>query len=55
LTEVGIVLVEQNAKKALEIADNAYLFTSGRVLFKGKPSELLSNPELGRIFLGLGV
>ena len=55
LTEVGIVLVEQNAKKALEIADNAYLFTSGRVLFKGKPSELLSNPELGKIFLGLGV
>ncbi|AGJ63745.1 branched-chain amino acid ABC transporter ATP-binding protein [Saccharolobus islandicus] len=55
LTEVGIILVEQNAKKALEIADNAYLFTSGRVLFKGKPSELLSNPELGKIFLGLGV
>ncbi|QGA55454.1 ATP-binding cassette domain-containing protein [Sulfolobus sp. E5-1-F] len=55
LTEVGIILVEQNAKKALEIADNAYLFTSGRVLFRGKPLELLSNPELGRIFLGLGV
>jgi branched-chain amino acid transport system ATP-binding protein len=55
LTEVGIILAEQNAKKALEIADNAYLFTSGRVLFKGKPSELLSNPELGKIFLGLGV
>ncbi|AAK42947.1 ABC transporter ATP-binding protein [Saccharolobus solfataricus] len=55
LTEVGIILVEQNAKKALEIADNAYLFTSGRVLFKGKPVELLSNPDLGKIFLGLGV
>jgi len=55
LTEVGIILAEQNAKKALEIADNAYLFTSGRVLFKGKPSELLSNPELEKIFLGLGV
>lgn len=53
--DLGIVLVEQNARKALEIADKSYLFVSGRVVFEGHPNLLLANPDLGKIFLGLGV
>lgn len=48
-----VVLVEQNAVKALEIGDDAYLLVQGRVAFKGKARELLEHPELGRLYLGL--
>ncbi len=48
-----IVLVEQNAKKALEIGDKAYLLVSGRVVFSGKAQELLEHRELGKLYLGL--
>ena len=48
-----IVLVEQNAKLALEIGDRAILMVSGRVAFRGKAAELLADKELGRRYLGL--
>ncbi|MEM1598364.1 MAG: ABC transporter ATP-binding protein [Pyrobaculum sp.] len=48
-----VVLAEQNAKKALEISDRAYLLVSGRVSYEGGAKDLLSNKELGRLYLGL--
>jgi len=48
-----IVLVEQNARLALEIGDRAILLVSGRIAFKGKTAELLSDKELGKRYLGL--
>ena len=48
-----IVLVEQNAKLALEIGDKALLLVSGRVAFYGKTQELLGDRELGKRYLGL--
>jgi len=48
-----IVLVEQNAKLALEVGDLALLLVSGRVAFFGPASELLSDKELGRRYLGM--
>lgn len=48
-----IVLVEQSAKKALEIGDQAYLLVSGRILFEGKPENLLAHPDFGRLYLGI--
>ncbi|WP_258870440.1 hypothetical protein [Pyrobaculum aerophilum] len=48
-----VVLAEQNAKKALEISDNAYLLVSGRINYFGPAKELLNNKELGRLYLGL--
>jgi len=48
-----IILVEQSAKKALEIGEKAYLLVSGRVAFEGLASELLQNPEFGRMYLGI--
>jgi branched-chain amino acid transport system ATP-binding protein len=50
---ITIILVEQNAKAALEIADKASLLVSGRVIFDGLPKDLLENPELGRMYLGV--
>jgi len=50
---ITIVLAEQNAKKALELGDRAILLVSGRVKFEGKSRDLLSHPELGKIYLGI--
>lgn len=48
-----IVMVEQAARKALEIGDYAYLLVSGTIRFRGSANELLSHPELGRLYLGI--
>jgi branched-chain amino acid transport system ATP-binding protein len=47
------VLVEQNAKRALEIGDDAFLLVSGKTAFSGTCKELLEHQELGRLYLGL--
>jgi len=49
-----VLLVEQNVKTALEISDKAYLLASGRTMYEGPSQELLENPELGRMYLGIG-
>ena len=50
-----IILVEQNAKKALEIGDKAYLLVGGRNAFIGTAKELLSHQELAKLYLGMKV
>jgi branched-chain amino acid transport system ATP-binding protein len=47
-----VILVEQNAKKGLEFADIGYVLVSGRVAMAGRGTDLLGNPEVGRLFLG---
>ena len=47
-----IIMVEQNAKKGLEFADIGYVLVDGRVAIAGPGSELLENPDVGRLFLG---
>ena len=47
-----ILLVEQNAKKALSIADHAYVLESGRIVMEGKASDLLNNPDIQKAYLG---
>jgi branched-chain amino acid transport system ATP-binding protein len=47
-----IILVDQNAKKGLEFADNGYVLVSGQTAIVGKGDELLENPDVGRLFLG---
>jgi len=51
--KLTVVLVEQNARKALQMADRAYLLVGGRNVFEGGGSELLSHAELARMYLGL--
>jgi len=48
-----IILVEQNARKALEVGERAYLLVSGKVVFEGTCQDLLSHPELSKLYLGL--
>ena len=50
---ITVILVEQNARKALEMGDRAYLLVSGRKAFEGSPQELLTHKELGKLYLGL--
>ena len=47
-----IVMVEQNAKKVLEFSDIGYVLVSGKLALAGKASELLTDPDVGRLFLG---
>jgi len=49
---VAILLVEQNVKKALEVAHNAYVLHLGKVVFRGRPSEILSSEKLKNLYLG---
>ena len=49
------LLVEQNARRALEMGDFAYLLVSGKRVFAGTSRELLDHKELGRLYLGLQV
>ena len=51
--QLSIILVEQNAKRALEIGDNAYLLVGGRNAFQGTAKELLSHQELAKLYLGV--
>jgi len=47
-----IVLVEQNARTGLSLADNGVVLESGRVRLEGPHTEILNNPEIGRLYLG---
>ena len=49
---VSILMVEQNAKQALKIADTGYVLVNGRNAFTGSGEQLLSNEEVRRSFLG---
>jgi ABC-type branched-subunit amino acid transport system ATPase component len=49
---VAIVMVEQNARKSLQIADRGYVLANGQNKFEGTGRELLENPEVGRLYLG---
>lgn len=47
-----VLLVEQNAKKALSISDRAYVLETGDITFQGKGEELLNNEEVKKAYLG---
>jgi branched-chain amino acid transport system ATP-binding protein len=49
---VTILLVEQNARKALEIADRAYVMETGRIILAGDARELAADPEIEKAYLG---
>ena len=51
-TGVGILMVEQNAKQALSIADRGYVLVNGKNSKEGSGQDLLNNPEVRKSFLG---
>ena len=51
-TGIGIVMVEQNARQALEIADNGYVLVNGENRYTDSGAALLADPEVRRSFIG---
>ena len=47
-----VLLVEQNAKKALEIADRAYVLETGKIVLSGGAKELMNNESVKKAYLG---
>lgn len=50
---VTILMVEQNATAALAISDRGYVLADGRDRISGAARELLANPEVGELYLGV--
>ncbi|EFO81422.1 ABC transporter related protein [Oscillochloris trichoides DG-6] len=48
-----ILLVEQNARLALEAADHAYIMENGRIVLDGKPADLKDNADVREFYLGM--
>ena len=53
-TGIAILMVEQNARKSLEMAHRGYVLANGRNRFEGTGQDLLSDPDVGRLYLGGG-
>ncbi len=51
---VTVLLVEQNAKKALEIADRAYVLETGTIVMQGAAADLAGDERIRRAYLGAG-
>ncbi|WP_264656844.1 ABC transporter ATP-binding protein [Azospirillum canadense] len=51
-TGTAILLVEQNAKAALRVADQAYVMESGRIVLQGPATELAEDPRIRAAYLG---
>ncbi|MDI6852376.1 MAG: ABC transporter ATP-binding protein [Deltaproteobacteria bacterium] len=49
-----ILLVEQNARAALKLADRGYVIETGRIILQGPAAELQEDPEMQRAYLGKG-
>ncbi|MFQ5970961.1 MAG: ABC transporter ATP-binding protein [Alphaproteobacteria bacterium] len=53
-SDMGILLVEQNARQSLRIADRGYLLESGRIVGEGDATDLRNDPEVRKAYLGAG-
>lgn len=49
---ISIILVEQDVRKALKLADRGYVIENGRISIEGKAEELLLNPDIKKAYLG---
>ena len=53
-TATTVLLVEQNAQVALEVADYAYIMENGRIVLDGTPARLRAHPDIREFYLGTG-
>lgn len=51
-TGVAVLMVEQNAKKSLALANRGYVLATGQNQVDGQGRDLLENPEVARLYLG---
>lgn len=52
--QTTVLLVEQNARAALNIANYGYIMENGRIVLDGPARELLNNPDVQEFYLGMG-
>jgi branched-chain amino acid transport system ATP-binding protein len=50
---ITVLLIEQNVRQSLEIADRAYVLENGRICLQGECSELLQSETVRQAYLGL--
>jgi branched-chain amino acid transport system ATP-binding protein len=50
---ISILLVEQNARMALEVCDRAYVFEVGKIAIEGTHNELINNERVKQVYLGI--
>jgi len=49
---IGILITDHNVRETLGITDRAYILSEGKILRSGKPSELINDPDVRRLYLG---
>jgi lipopolysaccharide export system ATP-binding protein len=49
---IGVLITDHNVRETLDIIDRAYILHDGRVLMEGAPSEIVSNDDVRRVYLG---
>ncbi len=49
---IGVLITDHNVRETLGICDRAYVLKEGGMLAKGKPEEIISNPDVKRVYLG---
>ncbi len=52
--DLTVLVIEQNARRALEVADHGYIMEQGRIVLEGSAQELQDNPDVKEFYLGLG-
>ncbi len=51
--EITVLIVEQNVKQSMEMADRAYVLENGRIVLEGESKALLENDHVKKAYLGL--
>ncbi len=49
---IGVLITDHNVRETLEIVDRAYILHEGQVLMEGAPGEIVSDPNVRRVYLG---
>jgi lipopolysaccharide export system ATP-binding protein len=49
---IGVLITDHNVRETLEVVDRAYILHEGRVLMEGSPSEIVSDADVRRVYLG---
>lgn len=49
---IGVLITDHNVRDALDLVDRAYVIHDGTVLMEGKPSEIVNNKDVRRVYLG---
>jgi len=50
---ITVLLIEQNVKQALEMADRAYVMENGRIVLQGNSNDLIENDHVKKSYLGM--